>query len=102
MSALRTWIRKVVTGVAAFLLTCLELLGSVDMSYAMMPYGGFAYSWTDHGIRATMAQEEMHKQEEQRQAQEQLYIAQLEGAVYEDQLRASRGRGAADGEKAAS
>jgi len=97
MSALRNWLRKVVTGVAAFLLTCLELLGSVNMSYAMMPYGGFTYSWTDHGIRAMMAQEEMQKQEEQGQMQEQLYIAQLEGAVYEDQLRT-----AVDGEKAAS
>lgn len=102
MSALRKWVRKVVTGVAAFLLTCLELLGSVDMSYAMMPYGGFAYSWTDHGIRAMMVQEEMQKREEQRQAQEQLYIAQLEGAVYEDQVRSAARRGAVDGEKAAS
>lgn len=101
MSALRRWIRKVITGVAAVLLTCLQALGSVDMSYMMMPYG-YAYSWTDHGIRATMMQEQLQRAEEHRHAQEHLYIASLEGAVYEDQLRAAAERERKDGEKAAS
>lgn len=101
MSAMRKWIRKVITGIAAFLLTVLQAMGSVDMSYMMMPYG-YSYSWTDHGIRATMLQEEMRQREEQRLAQEHLYTARLEGEVHEDQLRTVATRERAEGEKAAS
>jgi hypothetical protein len=86
MVALRKWLRKVAAGLAAFLLACVNALGSVDLS-GMAPYG---YMWTDYGLRVQMMEEEEKR------------MARLEGEVYEDQLRRSAQRERAQDKKAVS
>ncbi|PWK11581.1 hypothetical protein [Tumebacillus permanentifrigoris] len=75
---LRKWLRKVMTGLAAFLIVCVEALGSANLGYSMGPYLPH-YGWTDYGMRVQMEQE----QEQVRQQQ----AARLEGEIHEDQLR---------------
>ncbi|MFD2170862.1 hypothetical protein [Tumebacillus lipolyticus] len=91
MDALRKWIRKVMTGVAAFLLVCWQALGSVDLSHHMMvPFGGpYSYMWTDQGMRVSLEEQER--------------LARLEEEVREERVasRARRDR-EEDHEKAAS
>ncbi|MBL0388051.1 hypothetical protein JJB07_15640 [Tumebacillus sp. ITR2] len=77
---LRGWLRKVVTGIAAFLLACLEALGSANLGYSMGPYVPH-YTWTDYGMRVHMEQQE--------QAHREMTIARLEGDVQEEHLRRS-------------
>lgn len=101
MEKLRKRIRKVVAGLAAFLLTCLQFFGSLDMPHVPMPYGMVGYTWTDYGIRAQL----MHEQAQQQQTEQQTHdehMARLEGEVREDQLRTAAERERADREKAAS
>lgn len=76
---LRGWLRKVVTGIAAFFLACLEALGSVNLGYSIGPYAPH-YVWTDYGMRVHMEQQEaLHR--------EQITAARLEGEVHEEELR---------------
>ena len=88
MEALRKWLRKVATGLAAFLLACVNFLGSVDLS-GMAPYG-YGYMWTDHGIRVQMMEEERQQ------------MARLEGEVHEDVIRTAAHRERDNDKKAVS
>lgn len=73
---LRKWLRKVMTGLAAFLVVCVEALGSANLGYSMGPYAPH-YTWTDYGMRVQMEQEQYHQEQ----------AARLQGEVHEDQLR---------------
>jgi hypothetical protein len=73
---LRQWLRKVITGLAAFLMVCVEALGSANLGYTMGPYVPH-YAWTDYGMRVQMEQEQARQEQ----------AARLEGEVYEDRLR---------------
>lgn len=91
MEALRKWIRKVMTGVAAFLLVAWQTLGSIDLSHHMMlPFGGpYSYMWTQQGMRVSMDDQEQ--------------IARTEEEVREERIRMTAARERADEhEKAAS
>ncbi|KEO83224.1 hypothetical protein [Tumebacillus flagellatus] len=77
----RGWLRKIVTGIAAFFLACLEALGSANLGYSMGPYVPH-YVWTDYGMRIQMEQQEAHHRE-------QTTIARLEGEVREEELRSA-------------
>ncbi|HEU4965720.1 MAG TPA: hypothetical protein VFV52_18065 [Bacilli bacterium] len=104
MNRLRARIRKVLAGIAAFLLTCLQYFGSLDMPPVPMSYGMMGYTWTEHGIRAQMLEERHQAQEEaKRQARRSLdQAAPLEGEVWEEQIRAGATRAREDKEEAAS
>jgi len=78
MTALRKWLRRVATGLAAFLLAGLEFMGN-HLPYSMHPYA-YSYSWTEHGMRVAMEQR-LHA-EQQRE-----YMARLDGEVREDEVR---------------
>jgi len=73
MSAVRKWLRKVLTGLAAFLLVSLEFLGN-HIPYAVHPLS-YSYSWSEHGMRVVW-------EEQQRE-----HLARLEGDVREEDLR---------------
>jgi hypothetical protein len=91
MEALKKWLRKVATGVAALLMACWQALGSVDLSHhMMMPFGGpNIYLWTQYGMRVQMDDENP--------------IARTEEEVSEDRIRMSLMRDrAGENEKAAS
>ncbi|ASS75907.1 hypothetical protein CIG75_13695 [Tumebacillus algifaecis] len=91
MDALRRWIRKVMSGVAAFLLVAWQSLGSIDLSHHMMlPFGGpYTYAWTHDGMRISIDEAEQ--------------IARTEEEVREERIRMTGTRERADEhEKAAS
>ncbi|TCP52885.1 hypothetical protein EV586_107128 [Tumebacillus sp. BK434] len=91
MEALRKWIRKVMTGVAAFLLAAWQTLGSIDLSHHMMlPFGGpYSYMWTQQGMRVAMEDPE--------------HLARTEEEVREERIRQTAARERAnEQEKAAS
>ena len=82
MTAVKRWIMKVLTGLAAVLLAGLQALGNAHVP----PYGHpYTYKWNDQGIRIIWEQE----------------MARLEGEVHEHEIREQSSRHA-DGEKAAS
>ena len=88
MTAVRRWIVKVLTGLAAVLLAGLQALGNAHIPPYAHPY---SYTWTDHGMRIVWEEE----------------MARLEGELHEDQIRATAERGSrertdANGPKAAS
>jgi hypothetical protein len=87
MEALRKWVRKVMLGLAAFLLAAFESLGQAHMT--MYPYG-YGYAWTESGMRVMMMEQE-----------QQEHIARLEGQVEEEKIRLAAGR-QRDEEKAVS
>ncbi|MCX7571553.1 hypothetical protein OS242_16515 [Tumebacillus sp. DT12] len=89
MQALRQWLRKVTTGLAAFLLSCVQILGTVDLT-GMAPYG-YGYMWTDYGMKVQMMEEE-----------ERRHAARLEGDVHEDIIRQSAQRERNNDKKAVS